>query len=86
MSFLKPLLSVFFVHYGVVYTNPFQVIGTVIRDSGEIAHILEYEAKVICCSTNGSIRVLNITHNAQNMSVVRATSLCLVYWLTFPFL
>lgn len=40
-----------------------EVIAQVMRDSGDIRFLLESEHELFCCSSNGSIRTYNLTHD-----------------------
>lgn len=45
-------------------------LATITRDSGEIPFLLEHDGSIFTCSSNGSMRLFNITHNLSKMQVV----------------
>lgn len=51
------------------YTN--EILSLITRDSGEISKLFEKDYELFTCSSNGSIRSFALTHNGQNIKMVR---------------
>lgn len=51
-----------------------EILSLITRDSGNITKLFEKEYELFSCSSNGSIRTFALTHNGQNIKMVKESS------------